>query len=569
MDMITNSLLDEFSTEHELRGLPRDQQFEHFAAYITVRRHYSETFDTEDLLTGSGGDTGIDAIAVIVNGKLVTDDDDIEALAAQASYLDVAFIFVQAEQSPGFDGASMGTFGFGVRDFFQQRPKLARSERISDAARLMKSIYAKSGKFKRGNPSCRLYYVTTGKWVDDANLVARKAAAIADLENVGVFSRVEFTPIGADAIHRLYREAKNAIAREFQFLKRTTIPPIDGISDAHIGVIPATELLKILANEDGDITKSIFYDNVRDWQGDNEVNTEIRSTLISPQSARFALMNNGITIIARELRITGDSFHIEDFQIVNGCQTCHVLFSVAEDLTDLSAVMVPLRVISTNDEAVINAVIRATNRQTQVREDQFFALTDFPKKVEAFFNAQPDKHRLYFERRSRQYDSLAIEKTRIVTQDMLTKAFAAMFLNEPHGTTKSAKAIKAKLGSDIGHPDHRLEPYYTAAFALYRLEYLFRSHRIDTRFKPARFQALYALRLLLEVGEMPRLNANAMERYCKGILVTLWDMGKAEAAFNQAIGAIEAAAGGSLDRDRVRTLPFTKDVAAACAKRRS
>ena len=45
MDLITQSLLDEFSTEQEITSLPEDTRFEHFASYVTVRRQYGETFD--------------------------------------------------------------------------------------------------------------------------------------------------------------------------------------------------------------------------------------------------------------------------------------------------------------------------------------------------------------------------------------------------------------------------------------------------------------------------------------------------------------------------------------------
>jgi hypothetical protein len=68
------------------------------------------------------------------------------------------------------------------------------------------------------------------------------------------------------------------------------------------------------------------------------------------------------------------------------------------------SVMIPLRLIATQDEEVINSIIRATNRQTQVKEEQFVALTEFPKQLEAFFSTHPEGRRLYYERRSRQYD---------------------------------------------------------------------------------------------------------------------------------------------------------------------
>ena len=111
-------------------------------------------------------------------------------------------------------------------------------------------------------------------------------------------------------------------------------------------------------------------------------------------------MNNGITIIARVLRRTAYKFHIEDFQIVNGCQTSNVLFEYRGHLDD---VMVPLRLIASDDEDVIQSIVTATNQQTQLTKEQLFAATEFPKTLEQFFLTYDPRFRVYYERRSRQY----------------------------------------------------------------------------------------------------------------------------------------------------------------------
>jgi hypothetical protein len=124
MDLITTSLLTEFSKEYSIESLPEDQRFEIFAAYICVRRHYSETFDPGDIVCGHGGDLGIDAIAIIVNGVLITDVDTLEELInSGADYLDVMFVFVQAERSPSFDASKLGNFAYGAEEFFNPNTK--------------------------------------------------------------------------------------------------------------------------------------------------------------------------------------------------------------------------------------------------------------------------------------------------------------------------------------------------------------------------------------------------------------------------------------------------------------
>jgi hypothetical protein len=97
MDKVTEGFLSEFSNQFGIVVLPEKDRFEQFAAWLTVRRHYSDsTFTPADLITGSGGDTGIDAIAIVVNNNLATDVDTVEDLLVLNGYFDVTFVFVQA-----------------------------------------------------------------------------------------------------------------------------------------------------------------------------------------------------------------------------------------------------------------------------------------------------------------------------------------------------------------------------------------------------------------------------------------------------------------------------------------
>ena len=94
-------------------------------------------------------------------------------------------------------------------------------------------------------------------------------------------------------------------------------------------------------------------------------------------------MNNGVTVITRSLQKIANRFSMDDFYIVNGCQTSHVLHDNRALLDD--TVRVPFRLIATTDEGVIEDVITATNRQTEVKDTQFFAMKDFAKALEQHF----------------------------------------------------------------------------------------------------------------------------------------------------------------------------------------
>jgi hypothetical protein len=563
MDKVTEKLLAEFSKEHGIESLKEDKRFEHFSSYVVVRGEHTESFDTNDIVVGDdefskgGTDIGIDGIAIIANGVLITDVEELEELIERLGYLDVSFLFIQAETSSSFEGAKIGTFGFGVVDFFRDAPKLKRNEKVSAAAEIMGVIYDKSSKFRRGIPICKLFYVTTGKWTDDPALNARIDSVKTDLMDTGRFRDVVFVPIGAAGIQKRYQESRHARSATFTFLKRVTVPAVPNVKEAYAGFLPWSEFKKLIMDDNEILIKRLFFDNVRDWQGYNDVNSGIKDTLESQDRDRFVLMNNGVTILARTVIPSGDNFTIEDYQIVNGCQTSHVLYDQKHLLDD--SVSVPIRLISTKDEAVTKAIIKATNWQTEITEEQLFALEEFPKGLELYFDSV-QAERLYFERRSRQYESASVEKSRITTFDGMIKAFAGMFLNEPHRTTKNYKAVKAKLGKEIFAKHQRPEPYYAAALALYRVEAAFKSKRIPAILKPARFQILLALRILTAGYTMPTFSANKMEQYCEKIITALKDPGPAETAVQNAVKVVDAATDGNYERDNLRNESFTESV---------
>lgn len=564
MDKVTESLLTEFSKEHGIDSLEEGKRFEHFASFVMIRGEHSESFDTHDVVVGDddttygGGDTGIDAIAIIANGVLVTDLDELDELIERAGYLDITFIFVQSETSAHFEGGKIGTFGAGVVDFFRDTPKFSRNNKVAYAAGIMQAIYDKSSKFRKGNPICKLFYVTTGKWTGDHTLQARLDVVQDDLRDTGRFRSIEFLPVGADGVQKRYQQSRHGRTADFLFIGKTTMPDVPAVSEAYFGFLPWSEFKKLIMDDTGVLIKRLFFDNVRDWQGYNDVNSGIKGTLASADKRRFVLMNNGVTIIAKTLRTVGNKFTVEDYQIVNGCQTSHVLFDQRDALDE--SVNIPVRLISTKDEDVTKAIIKATNWQTSITEEQLFALDEFPKALELYFDSFPINHRLYFERRSRQYESAPIEKVRIITFDGMIKAFAGMFLNEPHRTTRNYKSLKTRLGKDIFAKNHVREPYYAAALGLYRLESAFRAKSLETRFKAARFQILLAIRILVAGYGMPAFTANKMQTYCEPIVARLQDQTSADKLVTAAAALVEKVAGSKFDSDNIRTEPFTQGV---------
>jgi hypothetical protein len=149
----------------------------------------------------------------------------------------------------------------------------------------------------------------------------------------------------------------------------------------------------------------------------------------------------------------------------------------------------------------------------------------------------------------------------------VVRAFAAMFLSDPHSTIRSYKTLAVRVGKDIFVQRQKLDPYYTASYALYRLEFYFRNHRLDTTYKATRFQILLALRLLTNSAPLPHLQSKQIEAYCKIICETLWDPEKVDDAFAEAVGTVHEVAGGVFDRDTLHTSNFTDKLIKRCAEK--
>lgn len=364
MDRITKSLVDDFIINQGITSISESTDFEKFSNYSILSSEYQKSFDIDFVTVGEGNDTGLDGIAIIVNGVLIEDSDEIDDLLEKNGYLEVEYVFIQSKTSSSFDSGEIGKFLYGVKDFFAEVPTLVRNQDIQDYAELSDHLMTKAPNF-RNNPSIKLYYVTTGIWTNDQNLSAVFNNGKQELEQLNLFETVSPFPFGTAEIVRTYRKSKEAVSTTFEFSSRITLPSIEGVTQAYIGMIPYSEFKKIIVDEN-DRIQNVFEDNVRDFQGDtNDVNKGIVKTINSESADLFGVLNNGVTIVTTTLGNTGDSFTIKDYQIVNGCQTSNVIYNNRES-TNIDNIYIPIKIIATENEDVKNQVTFATNSQTQI-----------------------------------------------------------------------------------------------------------------------------------------------------------------------------------------------------------
>jgi len=98
MDRITGQLVNGFLETEEIEEQDESIQFEMFSNYSIVANEYNKTFDYSILNIGGGDDTGIDGLAIIVNGHLIENTDEIDTLKESNGYLEVTYIFIQSKR---------------------------------------------------------------------------------------------------------------------------------------------------------------------------------------------------------------------------------------------------------------------------------------------------------------------------------------------------------------------------------------------------------------------------------------------------------------------------------------
>ncbi|RHU97562.1 AIPR protein [Dorea sp. OM07-5] len=545
MDRITQSMIDSFKSNQSLNIDDDSELFEYFVNYCVVNNVYgSNDFDLEEITTGKATQ-GIDGIAIIVNQKFVNTIEDIDTLIEYNKSISVKFVLIQAKTSSSFDNTEIGNLLTYSKLFFSDDTSMFRTAEMQHFIELKEYIFSKGDKLKK-NPELFLYYVTLGTWTDDENLRATISVGKESLRGTNLFSNISFEPCGSEKIQDLYRKTKEKLKATFKFEKRITMYSINDDEVGYSGVLPFKEFKKLIIDENG-VTKAVFEDNIRDYLGPNpDVNKNITETIKTGNVNAFSMLNNGITVVTSSIIISGDIATIEDYQIVNGCQTSNVLIENMDSVEGIDELIIPIRIIATKDENLKNDITRATNSQTAIKKDQLEALSTFQKKLEEYYKTYRDEDALVYERRTGQYRDSNIPKNRIVTIAMQIKTVAAMFLDEPSGVSGQYGTVAKRVGNKIFKTADKEIIYYVSSLALYKIENLFRTHKIDKKYRRARYHAMMLFRMLVSTEEMPRFNARKMENYCKNILEVLENNAECERIFCGIVAYI-ASKDGELD----------------------
>lgn len=520
MHLVVRNHLADFQNKYDVSD-QESKQFEAFLNYVIFRTYCATNIDLRDLIY-EGADPGIDGAMIFIDDAYVSSVEEVEAtMKNRKRDADVTVVFTQAKTSESWSKAEINVFELAINDFLSGRAAYPQSDYIANAREVFSAALKHVGKIRDGKPRVQAFFATTATKSEDREILAAGTAVEAMLSGTGYFSHVDVILLNRDSIVEMWAAAEGQVEATLNVLGSAAFPRTPGIDEGYVVTVRAKEFIdKILVDQNGRLRQRIFEDNVRDFLGpEGEVNQEMTDTLRDEnKQKRFGILNNGITMISPDVRVGGLEIAIRDFQIVNGCQTSNVLFENRDAIDENATIM--LKLIETSDPAVIDDIVRATNRQAKVDEDQFLATLDAVKALERYFEARgtEDDLRLYFERRKNQFShNDNVKAIRVFDIKEIARCVGAMFLDKPDIASRYPNRLTSELRAQVFDPKYKEEVYHAAAYALYRLKLLIGNNRVERRNSKLRWHIIMAIKYYVCGDSIPHLSSTKIKAKCAEI----------------------------------------------------
>ena len=235
-------------------------------------------------------------------------------------------------------------------------------------------------------------------------------------------------------------QKKNRINITMTYKKLDTSYNLDENVKSSVGFLSAHELIDACKNQ----MDVIFDENIRLYEGDNDVNTGIYNTAVGEDSNKFFFFHNGIVFICDSCKnSTGNqTIVLEGASVVNGCQTINSL-KKAYDRNELKEnVYLQFRIIETSDFELRAKITEFLNSQTKIKDSYFLANNPFIRALQI----ELEEKGYFMERLVNEYDykySLnkvkQYDKKHILKLEKVIQVYAAFYCNEYAARAKRGK----------------------------------------------------------------------------------------------------------------------------------
>ena len=457
--LLENLIEQEFRNNDNYSNI--SEYFEFFSASQILKNQGLSDDEVDNGIVGKGLDGGCDSIYLFLNNLLITPDVVEHISATKDSILEMIIIQSKKTTSFGEDAVmKWKTISGNLLDLSKTTTDFTAryNADILEAFTTFRDTYTRLIT-SRVKLKFRFYYATLASELHPN--VIQQAEELKDTIK-GLFPNavVEVTFVDSDTLFEMY----NAVIENRVNLKFADIP-ISPNQKNYVALVDLKSYFNFIVNDEGDVRKSFFDSNVRDYQGKNNVNSSISETLHRADDNDFWWLNNGVTVLASEATLVNNrELQIVNPEIVNGLQTSMEIynyFSENREALESEKRSILLRIIVPDNEESRDQIIFATNNQTNIPKATLRVTDPIHLQIEMYFKSRG----LFYDRRKNYYKNQGHKPAEIVGVSFLAQCLITIFLKKPDYARARPSTLlnDEKTYNELYEKNNDLEVFYRVA----------------------------------------------------------------------------------------------------------
>lgn len=457
--LLENLIEQEFQNNDNYSSI--SDYFEFFSASQILKNQGLSDDEVDNGIVGKGLDGGCDSIYLFLNNLLITPDVVEHISAPKDSILEMIIIQSKKTTSFGEDAVmKWKTISGNLLDL---------SKTITDfTARYNTDVLEAFTTFRdtytrlitsRVKLKFRFYYATLASELHP-NVIQQAEELKDTIRRLFPNAVVDVTFVDSDTLFDMY----NAVIENRVNLRFADIP-ISPNQKNYVALVDLKSYFNFIVDDEGNVRKSFFDSNVRDYQGKNNVNSSISETLYRTDNNDFWWLNNGVTVLASEATLVNNrELQIVNPEIVNGLQTSMEIynyFSENREALESEKRSVLLRIIVPDNEESRDQIIFATNNQTNIPKATLRVTDPIHLQIEMYFKSRG----LFYDRRKNYYKNQGRKPAEIVGVSFLAQCLITIFLKKPDYARARPSTLlnDEKTYNELYEKNNDLEVFYRVA----------------------------------------------------------------------------------------------------------
>lgn len=405
-----------------LAPLLSDQEYFEVFCAEQITKDFGLSYDEiQSGIVDGEHDGGVDSIYAFVNGELIYEDFDTTPFKKDVK---IELHIIQSKTSGGFSETPLNRLISVTRHLLKLDADYTVLTQYNSAVKAAMDNFRVSYRHLAAKfPTLKIYYYYASKRADShihENLIIKAGELRTVAMELFTDADVTVEFIGA---RKLLELARRRPKTSYDLKVTKSLSSANG----YIVLSSLVDYNSFLKGGTDQARAELFESNVRDFQGDTEVNAEIGNTLQNEKIVDFWWMNNGVTILASRATLNGDIVTIENPQIVNGLQSSTQIARYFQNskLADQRSVMI--KIVSSEDEETRDKIIKATNSQNAVQPATLRATDKIKRDIEETLKATG----LFYDRRKNYYKNEGKPADKIISIPLMAQAVMSIILGRP------------------------------------------------------------------------------------------------------------------------------------------